>query len=44
MIKRKVVKDEFGNEVVIEEKVDAKGNKVITTKKRNEYGQEVVEQ
>lgn len=30
--------DSDGNEVVVEERIDAKGNKVITTKRKNEYG------
>ncbi|CAK93569.1 unnamed protein product (macronuclear) [Paramecium tetraurelia] len=43
-VKRKVYIDSDGNEVVVEERIDAKGNKVITTKRKNEYGQDIIEQ
>ena len=37
------MKDANGNEVIIEETIDAQGNRVITTKRKNEWGEDVVE-
>ncbi|CAK85452.1 unnamed protein product (macronuclear) [Paramecium tetraurelia] len=43
-VKRKIVKDANGNQVIIEEKTDANGNKSIATIKKNQFGQDIIQE
>ncbi|CAD8132675.1 unnamed protein product [Paramecium octaurelia] len=43
-VKRKIVRDAQGNQVIIEERTDANGNKTIATIKKNQFGQDIIQE